>query len=99
MRLALRSLLFLLTASAIACGGSGSSTSSTPSASTTPASSAPPFELQEMTIADLQQAMTSGRMTSRHITDLYLARIDAIDKKGPALASVIEINPDAREQA
>jgi amidase len=61
------------------------------------ASEAPPkpFELDEMTIADLQAGMASGKYTSRSITEKYLARIEEIDKRGPALASVIEVNPDA----
>jgi amidase len=53
------------------------------------------FELDELTIADLQAGMASGKYTARSITEMYLARIDAIDKQGPALASVLEINPDA----
>jgi amidase len=40
--------------------------------------------------------MESGRFTARSITDLYLARIEEIDKKGPSLNSVIEVNPEAR---
>jgi len=61
------------------------------------ADSAPPrpFELDEITTADLQAGMTSGKYTARSVTELYLARIDEIDKLGPALASVIEVNPDA----
>ena len=54
-----------------------------------------PFELDEMTIADLQAGMASGKYTSRSMTEKYLARIEEIDKGGPALASVIELNPDA----
>ena len=53
------------------------------------------FELEEATVEHLQEAMSSGRLTSRRITELYLARIEAIDRRGPALGSVIEINPDA----
>jgi amidase len=55
-----------------------------------------PFDLEEATIADLQQRMQSGRETSRSLVDKYLARIDAVDRSGPALHSVLEINPDAR---
>ncbi len=55
----------------------------------------PPFEFDEITIADLQDGMKSGKYTARAIAEKYLARIDAIDKQGPALNSVIEINPDA----
>lgn len=53
------------------------------------------FELGEATIDTLQQAMQSGKNTSKKITELYLKRIEAIDKNGPALNAVIEINPDA----
>jgi amidase len=54
-----------------------------------------PFELEETTIADLQAGMSSGRMTSRSITQQYMARIDELDRKGPTLRHVLEINPDA----
>src|SRR5262245_36233345 len=55
----------------------------------------PPFDLQEATIVDLQQRMTRGDDTARSLTEKYLARIDAIDRQGPMLHSVIELNPDA----
>ena len=55
----------------------------------------PPFELEETTIADLQSAMASGRMTARSITQAYLSRIADLDRKGPTLHHVIEVNPDA----
>jgi amidase len=54
-----------------------------------------PFELDEITIDALQSAMQSGKYTSRRITELYLQRIDDIDKHGPVLNSVIEVNSDA----
>jgi amidase len=54
-----------------------------------------PFELEEATIADLQEGMRTGRLTARAIAERYLARIDALDGKGPALRSVLERNPDA----
>jgi amidase len=53
------------------------------------------FELDEMTIAELQDGMKAEKFTSRSIVKKYLDRIDDIDKKGPAINSVIEINPDA----
>ena len=53
------------------------------------------FEFDELTIADLQEAMTSGKLSASTITRKYLDRIDDIDKRGPAINSVIEINPDA----
>jgi amidase len=58
-----------------------------------------PFAFDESTIADLQADMQSGRHTARSITELYLDRIGRIDKHGPSLASVIEVNPEAREIA
>ncbi|GAB3986299.1 amidase [Spirosoma daeguense] len=53
------------------------------------------FVLNELSINDLQQKMQSGEYTSEAITKLYLERIDAIDKNGPRLNAVIEVNPDA----
>jgi amidase len=53
------------------------------------------FELDEITIADLQDGMKSGKLTARSIAQKYLDRIAQIDKQGPALNSVIELNPDA----
>jgi amidase len=54
-----------------------------------------PFELEEATIDDLQRWMASGRMTSRSITQRYLKRIADLDRTGPALHHIIELNPDA----
>lgn len=53
------------------------------------------FELDEATIAQLQEGMQSGRYSSRRLTALYLDRIEQIDRSGPTLMSVIEVNPDA----
>src|SRR5262244_491869 len=58
-------------------------------------SSPPAFELEELTIADLQQGLQSGKYSSRELVEKYSDRIKEIDKKGPALYSVIEMNPDA----
>ncbi|MFL5504140.1 MAG: amidase family protein, partial [Gemmatimonadaceae bacterium] len=66
-----------------------------PAASTVRRFDIPPFELEETTIADLQSAMASGRLTARSITQLYLDRIAELDRKGPTLRHVIEVNPDA----
>jgi amidase len=55
----------------------------------------PPFELDEITIADLQDGMKSGKYTARSLVESYAARIDEIDKRGPAVNAVIELNPDA----
>src|SRR5262245_42508068 len=53
------------------------------------------FELDEITIADLQQRMRNGQSSAVTITEAYLERIGDIDRKGPTLRSVLETNPDA----
>ena len=53
------------------------------------------IDLNEVTIDSLQQKMQSGEFTSKTITQWYLKRINEIDKNGPKLNSVIEVNPDA----
>src|ERR1043166_706000 len=58
-----------------------------------------PFDLQEATVAQLQQHMESGQDTARTLVDKYLARIAALDRSGPELRSVLEINPDAQSVA
>ena len=65
--------------------------------STAPA--ADEFALHEVSIGELQKQMQSGKYSSADITKLYLDRIAAVDKKGPTLNSVIEINPDAMTMA
>jgi len=62
---------------------------------TTSIDAVPDFELNEESITSLQEKISAGKYNSEQITKLYLDRIDAIDKKGPMLNSVIEINPDA----
>jgi len=53
------------------------------------------FELDELTIADLSRRMASGAETARSLAHKYLARIDALDRRGPELRAVLEINPDS----
>src|SRR5205807_863574 len=53
------------------------------------------FELDEATIAELQSGMSSGKYTAHSLARKYLDRIDDIDKRGPAINSVIELNPEA----
>ena len=77
-------------AAAIAAGRPGEAAAAEPKAF-----DAPPFELEEATVADLQKRMASGALTSRRIVEAYLGRIEALDRRGPALGSVIETNPDA----
>jgi amidase len=49
----------------------------------------------ERSVAELQAAMSDGTCTARQITEAYLARIDALDRSGPTLRSVLAVNPDA----
>ena len=55
----------------------------------------PRFELDEVTVAELQAAMSSGRTDSFSLTRKYRKRIEEIDRNGPRLRAVIELNPDA----
>lgn len=64
----------------------------TPSA---PIAPPPAFDLDELTIAELQSGMASEKYRSQSLTQKYLDRIEEIDKHGPAINSVIELNPDA----
>ena len=72
-------------------GGAGSAGT----ASAVPAPVVPPFALAEATIADLQEGMQNGKYTARSLCEYYLARIDELDRSGPALRAVIETNPEA----
>jgi amidase len=55
--------------------------------------------MEEATLAQLQAALESGQRTSRQLVELYLERIATLDRQGPQLRSIIEINPDALEIA
>jgi amidase len=65
----------------------------------TPAKPATPevksFELDEITIHELHDGVKSGKFTARALVEKYSARIDEIDKRGPAVNAIIELNPDA----
>ncbi len=60
-----------------------------------PAPEVKPFELEEITISELQDGMKSGKFTARSLVEKYSARIDEVDKHGPAVNAVIEMNPEA----
>ena len=51
------------------------------------------------TIAELQAALRAGRLTSLRLTERFLERVEAIDRSGPRLNAVLEVNPDVREIA
>jgi amidase len=66
-----------------------------PAATPSAVTGAEPFELHEATIDGLHEAMRTGRLTARRITELYLARIEAVNTRGPELRGIIETNPEA----
>ena len=80
-----------------ACQQATPPSSATPTAATTAAT--PAFAFEEATIAELQQKMQSGALTSHALVQAYLDRIKAVDSAGPALNAVIELNPDALKDA
>src|SRR4030095_11008689 len=91
-----------ITSSTIVTAGLGSvlvtscnSTDKPVKAEVVSAETIPDFELNEESISSLQEKIAAGKYSSEQITKLYLDRIEAIDKKGPMLSAVIEINPDA----
>lgn len=57
------------------------------------------FEWKEATTMELQAAMASGKLTAVSLLDTYLDRIQRLDKQGPAVNSVLELNPNAMEIA
>ncbi len=57
------------------------------------------FSVVEASIAQIQDAMLGGRVTARQLVASYIARIEAYDKRGPALNAIISINPRALERA
>ncbi|NDJ12259.1 MAG: amidase [Acidobacteriia bacterium] len=59
----------------------------------------PPFQVTEATITQVHAAFRSGRLTCRALVGMYLRRIEAFDKTGPAINSIILVNPDAQKDA
>ena len=53
------------------------------------------MQIEEATISELQSALSSGQLTARQLTEIYIQRIEELDRQGPQLRSIIEINPDA----
>ncbi len=57
------------------------------------------FTLEEATIVELQAAMSSGQLTARQLVTMYIERIQSIDKQGPTIKAILEINPEVLEIA
>src|SRR3982750_3867373 len=64
-----------------------------------PPASAPPFRIDEASIAQIHDAMKAGRLTCRSLVDTYLRRIHSYEKNGPAINAIVVINPDAQKLA
>jgi amidase len=80
--------------------GCGRAEAPAPAPGATPAPvSRPAVDVVELSASDARGRMAAGTLTSKSLTEAYLARIAAIDKAGPTLNSVIELNPEAVEQA
>jgi amidase len=83
-----------------ALGGSALVTTPSPAVASaqrhtsSPSSGVKPFELDEATIAELQSRLAFRRLSAVALAKKYLDRIEQIDRRGPALRSVIELNPD-----
>jgi len=60
---------------------------------------APPFQIVETTVDDIHTAYKSGKLTVRQLVQGYLDRINAYDKSGPTINSIITLNPSALEEA
>ena len=75
---------------ALAASAAGTSAAGTPNA---------PTKYDEFTVAQFQQLMSSGQLSSVGLTNYYLKRIAALDREGPGVNSVIELNPDALAMA
>ena len=54
-----------------------------------------PLELEEAALSDLREGLERGSFTARDLVETYLRRIEALDRRGPSLHSIIETNPDA----
>ncbi|TRZ86789.1 amidase [bacterium] len=80
----------------VAAGAASFPAGAAASMSVSPGADAPgPFELDELTVADLQKRMQSGQDTAKSLAQKYLARIEQLDTRGPMLHYMIEINPEA----
>jgi amidase len=64
-----------------------------------PAAARASFDVVDKSIEELQRALEAKEVTSRQLVEIYLARIEAYDKQGPALNAIVAVNPQARAAA
>ena len=94
-----RALSLVFTLACAASAPSAAAQSAPALAATSARPSGAPLALSSATIADLNEAFAAGTLTAERLTQLYLDRIAAYDKAGPALNAVIHLNPRALEEA
>ena len=82
-----------------AVAGSARLVTSTPMALPSSAVQVPFPELEEITLAEVRSALDTQRISARELVDMYLARIEAIDRSGPELNSILGLNPEAQDIA
>jgi len=99
MRPSLPPLLTCLLAALPALLSAGCSPATPSAHAAEPASRNVPFPYAETDVTDLQARMTAGELDSTTLTQAYLQRIAALDRTGPRLRAVIELNPDALKEA
>ena len=89
----------VLIVTCLSLGATVSLVTGRPAQSNSTPSTALAFDVMEKSIDDLQRAMQDKQVTSRQLVDIYLARIEAYDKRGPSLNAIMAVNPRAREAA
>lgn len=99
MRLSLPPLLSCLIAALPAVFAAGCSPATSSAHAAEPGSSNVPFPYAETEVSDLQARMVAGELDSVTLTGAYLKRIATLDRTGPRLRAVIELNPDALKEA
>lgn len=99
MRPSLPPLLTCLLAALPALLSAGCSPAASSAHAAEPASRNVPFPYAETDVADLQAQMTAGELDSATLVQAYLQRIASLDRAGPRLRAVIELNPDALKDA
>ena len=95
----MRRLALLLAISVLAACKPAPEPAPTPASSATDGPAAAALDVAELSATDARKKLDSGELTSHALTQAYLDRIATVDKAGPTLNSIIELNPDALKQA
>jgi Asp-tRNA(Asn)/Glu-tRNA(Gln) amidotransferase A subunit family amidase len=98
-RLTAAAFAALVCLSAIASGQGRSTSRPAPRSPEQSGGRKPGLSIDEITIAQAHAAMRAGRLTCHSLVQQYLRRIEAYDKRGPAINSIVVINPGALAEA